>query len=392
MLIAISSFVIIFIIQLLTRRSKQTDNHRMAVDDPSIQHIQGQWETRVAKWGKSSIVAALGNFRSSAQVSCRFMARSRLTRLYSHLVFDKPLLVIGLLGLVVAVSAGIPNTSGWMPRRIPCCGKRSGSGVFPRNQPTLPGTGLGNRRLHPVADLSDPAELARLGRLRQDLLAIEWVESVDSILNVPIFADTPLTGISENYLTLLDTETDLAAARQEIINSPVFRNALLSPDGQTAGMQVSFALDQTASALLSRRTELRKLAAATAGNPEELQELARVEAEYADYSVQAAERRHRIIGDIRATLDNYRDAAQIYLGGAPMIADDLVSFVQGDLSNFSIAVVLLIIIALGLIFRRLRWVALPLLCCAAAGTIMVGLLGLMDWRVTVVSSISFPCC
>ena len=69
-----------------------------------------------------------------------------------------------------------------------------------------------------------------------------------------------------------------------------------------------------------------------------------------------------------------------------MIADDLVTFVKADLSSFSFAVVLLIIFALGLIFRKLRWIALPLACCAVAGVIMVGVLGLMDWRVTVVSS------
>ena len=115
-------------------------------------------------------------------------------------------------------------------------------------------------------------------------------------------------------------------------------------------------------------------------------ELSQVEAEYAIYSVQAADRQHELISEIRATLNRYRDGAEIYLGGAPMIADDLVTFVQGDLSSFSIAVVLLIVFALGLIFRKLRWVAIPLACCAVAGVIMVGVLGLMDWRVTVVSS------
>ena len=111
-----------------------------------------------------------------------------------------------------------------------------------------------------------------------------------------------------------------------------------------------------------------------------------MEAEYAEYSVVVADRQHEMISNIRAVLDNHRDGAQIYLGGAPMIADDLVTFVQGDLRTFSSVVVLLIVVALGLIFRKVRWVAMPLACCAVAGTIMVGVLGLMDWRVTVVSS------
>ncbi len=203
---------------------------------------------------------------------------------------------------------------------------------------------------------------------------------------MPIFGDTPLTGISEDYLTLLDPETDLAAAREEIISSPIFRNALLSPDGETAGIQLGFATDETARSLVNRRTELRGLARGGEITPEQQAELITVEEEYAVYSVQAADRQHEMIGEIRATLDQYRDGAEIYLGGAPMIADDLVTFVQGDLSTFSSAVVLLIIFALGLIFRKVRWVAIPLICCAVAGTIMVGVLGVMDWRVTVVSS------
>ena len=138
--------------------------------------------------------------------------------------------------------------------------------------------------------------------------------------------------------------------------------------------------------LLQRRTELRNIQSSREITPEQAQELIEVEAEYAEYSVVVADRQHEMISNIRAVLDNHRDGAQIYLGGAPMIADDLVTFVQGDLRTFSSVVVLLIVVALGLIFRKVRWVAMPLACCAVAGTIMVGVLGLMDWRVTVVSS------
>ena len=209
---------------------------------------------------------------------------------------------------------------------------------------------------------------------------------MDSILNVPLFGDTPLTAISEDYLTIMDEEQDLALAREEIINSPVFRNALVSPDGETASLLVSFSIDETLQTLVNRRTELRNLARRGEINADDVLELSEVEADFDEYSVVAADRQHQIIETIRNTLDNYRDGAQIYLGGAPMIADDLVTFVRGDLSTFSLAVVALIIFALGLIFRKARWVAIPLGCCAVAGIIMVGILGLMDWRVTVVSS------
>ena len=312
---------------------------------------------------------------------------SSIAKLYSDVVFKKPRLVIAGLLVIVAFFA-------WYAQYFRL--DASADSLLLENDPDLEFSREINNRYGtsdsvtvaytPDGDLFDPAELELLTRLREDLLSIERVESVDSILNVPIFGDTPLTGISEDYLTLLDPETDLAAAREEIISSPVFRNALLSPDGETAGMQVGFAIDETARSLVNRRTELRRLARDGEITPEQQAELIAVEDEYAVYSVQAADRQHEMIGEIRATLDQYRDGAEIYLGGAPMIADDLVTFVQGDLSTFSSAVVLLIIFALGLIFRKVRWVAIPLICCAVAGTIMVGVLGVMDWRVTVVSS------
>lgn len=310
-----------------------------------------------------------------------------LTRIYSSLVFHKPYVVIAVLLLLVGFF-------GWQAQNFRL--DASADSLLLEDDPDLEFSREMNERYGasesvtvaytPTGDLFSRDELNRLGELREELLAIERIASVDSILNVPIFEDTPLTGISENYLTLANQDIDLVAAREELVNSPVFRNAVISPDGQTAGMLVGFEIDERARELIGRRTELRNKARLEQLSTDEASELAQVEADYAVHSVLAADRQHEIISVVRQTLERYRDDAQIYLGGAPMIADDLVTFVQGDLSSFSFAVVLLIIFALGLIFRKVRWVALPLACCAVAGVIMVGVLGLMDWRVTVVSS------
>ena len=185
---------------------------------------------------------------------------------------------------------------------------------------------------------------------------------------------------------MLDEDVDLPAARAEMMANPIYTDALISPDGRGAGMQVSIEIDQPARDLLDRRSTLRQLRIDGDIDAAGLAELREVEAAWAGYSIGVNERQHELITAVRETLDRYRDGARIHLSGAPMIADDLISFVRGDLSSFSIAVLILIIVALGLIFRKLRFIAIPLICCAAAGTIMVGTLGLMDWRVTVVSS------
>ena len=306
---------------------------------------------------------------------------------YEFIVFGKPRLVILALSLFVAFFA-------WHAQNIRL--DASADSLLLENDPVLEFSrevseryGTGDSVIvayTPKNDLFDRSSLARLTQLRDDLLSIPRVDAVDSILNVPVFGDTPLTGISEDYLTILDEEQDLQLAQEEIMANPVFQNALLSLDGNTAGLLIAFEIDERSRELLFQRTTLQNSQRSGELTPDEVGELQRVEAEYAEYSVFAADQQHELIDRIRGVLEGYKDEAEIFLGGAPMIADDLVTFVEADLRTFSIAVVLLIIVALGLIFKKLRWVVMPLLCCGVAGTIMVGILGLMDWRVTVVSS------
>jgi len=313
---------------------------------------------------------------------------AKITRLYTSLVFGKPILVLVLLLVIAGVFASqVPNF------RLDA----SADSLLLEGDKDLEYSRVINNRFGvrdsvivaytPLeGELFSRATIDKLALLRDDLLAVERVQSVDSILNVPVFLDTPLTGISENYLTIMDPELDLETAKQELIASPVFSNAVVSPDGETAGMLVSFALDERLKSLIQRRTELRNEEAAGTLTEDGRRELRQVEQDYSAYTVETGIRQTETIATIRVILQKYRDSAQIYLGGAPMIADDLVTFVRGDLSSFSFGVLAFIIIALGLIFRKVRWVALPLACCGVAGVIMVGLLGFMDWRVTVVSS------
>lgn len=313
--------------------------------------------------------------------------QKNLTRLYSGLVFDRPWLTLSVL-ILIAASFGYYAQFFRLDASADSLLLEGDAELEYSRQVNVR---YGLRESVIVAytplegELFSRPVLSRLQALRADLLTLPRVESVDSILNVPIFEDTPLTGISEDYLTL-EQYIDLAAAKAELMSSPVFSNAVVSPDGETAGMLVSFELDLKAQALLARRSELREAGALGVLDADDLAELRAVEQEYSAYTVMTGARQSATIAEIRDLLDNYRGEAQIYLGGAPMIADDLVTFVRGDLSSFSFGVLAFIILALGLIFRKLRWVALPLACCAIAGVTMVGILGLMDWRVTVVSS------
>ena len=69
-----------------------------------------------------------------------------------------------------------------------------------------------------------------------------------------------------------------------------------------------------------------------------------------------------------------------------MIADDMMSFIKSDIIVFGIGVFIFIILTLWFIFKNIKWVVLPLIGCATSVIIMIGLLGLIGWKVTVISS------
>ena len=73
-----------------------------------------------------------------------------------------------------------------------------------------------------------------------------------------------------------------------------------------------------------------------------------------------------------------------------MIADDMMSYIKSDIIVFGIGVFIFIIFTLWLIFRNIKWVIMPLMGCASSVIIMIGLLGLLGWKVTVISS-NFYC-
>ena len=222
--------------------------------------------------------------------------QKNLTRLYSGLVFDRPWLTLSVL-ILIAASFGYYAQFFRLDASADSLLLEGDAELEYSRQVNVR---YGLRESVIVAytplegELFSRPVLSRLQALRADLLTLPRVESVDSILNVPIFEDTPLTGISEDYLTL-EQEIDLAAAKAELMSSPVFSNAVVSPDGETAGMLVSFELDLKAQALLARRSELREAGALGVLDADDLAELRAVEQEYSAYTVMTGARQSATI-------------------------------------------------------------------------------------------------
>ena len=201
--------------------------------------------------------------------------------------------------------------------------------------------------------------------LKYKIQSLNWVHSVITLLDIPLLnsSDTPLQERLQNFKTLKDDNVDRSRGFNEIVNSPVFRNFVISEDGKTSGIIIN----------IKKNDEL-----------EDIENKSKEEIEnYKDF---IKKQNHQNILEIRDVIKSYEDIGKIHLGGIPMIADDMMSFIKNDIIVFGIGVFLFIIATLWFVFRKLIWIIVPISSCFFSVIIMMGLLGLLGWKVTVISS------
>ncbi|MHC4476290.1 MAG: efflux RND transporter permease subunit [Planctomycetota bacterium] len=240
----------------------------------------------------------------------------------------------------------------------------------------------------PRADLFSPDTLAGLARLRDDLESLECVSSVISILDVPLLQSPPvsLKDLTADLPTLESPGVDRNLAKIELRDSALYQNLLISSDLKTTALLVNFPDDEVYYELLGRRNELGQKKASGLLTGTERGALRRVVKQFRQHRDIIRRRRHQEIAAIRRIMDNYRAEADMFLGGVSMIADDMITFIKNDLKVFGLAVLGLLVLMLGIIFGKLRWIILPVLCCTVSVICMIGILGWFGWEVTVISS------
>jgi hypothetical protein len=240
----------------------------------------------------------------------------------------------------------------------------------------------------PDKDLLSDEVLADIARLRDALKQIQRVESVVTILDLPLLESPPLTvkELAGDIHTLSSPGVDRELVRQELANSPIYTNLVVSPDLKTTAIQVNFKPERKFYDLVTRRDQLEDKAATEGLNDKESTEYQGVLAQLEELKKESDRLRHQDIAAVRDIMKRHQKDAKLFLGGVSMIADDLISFVRNDLKIFGTGVFVFLIITLAAIFKGMRWVVLPMLCCFLSALAMIGILGLFGWKVTVVSS------
>ncbi len=236
----------------------------------------------------------------------------------------------------------------------------------------------------PKESLISDSSINNLLNLKKEIQNFDWVHSVITILDIPLLnnSDKPLSERLENIVTLKNNNVDRDKGFNEIVNSPVFRNFVVSEDGTTTGIIVNIKKDKKLKNLIIKNNEFKE----RINNKEKVNNYDEFKIEFENYKNLVKKKNHENIVEIRKLIQNYDEIAKIHLGGIPMIADDMMSFIKNDIVIFGTGVFLFIVATLWFIFRKLVWIIVPLSSCFFAVVIMTGLLGMLGWKVTVISS------
>ena len=240
----------------------------------------------------------------------------------------------------------------------------------------------------PVSSFIEKETILNLQLLKSKIEKLSWVDSVVTVIDVPLLKSTD-EGLMErlkNYKTLAYPEIDRKRGFDEIINSPIYKNYVISEDGKTSGVVIYLKKDKRLAEYIKVKEKYLLQQSDTGLSKEEKINYKKFNKEYENYKNLYNIRNHQNITEIRDVIGKYGQNAKIHLGGIPMIADDMMSYIKSDIVVFGIGVFIFIILTLWFIFRNLKWVVMPLLGCATSVIIMIGLLGLLGWKVTVISS------
>ena len=240
----------------------------------------------------------------------------------------------------------------------------------------------------PISDFTQNETILNLQLLKSKIEKLSWVESVITIIDLPLLKSTDenLMERLKNYKTLAYPEIDKKRGFEEILNSPIYKDYVISSDGKTSGIVVYLKRDKRLNEYIKIKDQYFERLKTVGLTKEEKINYKIFTKEYEDYKNLYNLRNHQNITEIRDVINRYGENAKIHLGGIPMIADDMMSYIKSDIIVFGTGVFFFIVITLWFIFRNIKWVLMPLMGCGTSVIIMIGMLGFFGWKVTVISS------
>ncbi|MBF0927859.1 MAG: RND family transporter [Campylobacter concisus] len=240
----------------------------------------------------------------------------------------------------------------------------------------------------PKDDLFSPKNLELIKNLSDELAKNDMVSSVISILNVPLLNSVKggVTGILDHTPTLSDKDINISKAKLEFAKSPIYSGNLISKDLKTTAIALNLKQDDKFNELLNERNLLSQKESNGTITQAEKEKFKALLAEFKAYRDELRKSDHKNLEAIKAAIAKFNADDELFLGGANMIADDMIGFIKSDLLVYGLSVLALLSFSLWLFFRQIRWIVLPMFICAVSAIFTTGIFGMFGWEVTVISS------
>ena len=217
-----------------------------------------------------------------------------------------------------------------------------------------------------------------------ELSNVDGIESVLSLLDAPLIEankNLSLSEVADQVSTLDSIDPDIEKAKRVFNTNEVYKNLLISEDLKTTAIQLTLKRNITYENLINERYFISDQL-----NPELNSRLEIVNEEIQKERELMSTKEEKLVEEIRGILKNYSYFGELFLGGAAMITVDTINFISQDLITFGLAVFLIFILVLWVIFKQFRWVAIPLSAALFSSIISIGVIGWLEWKVTVVSA------
>ena len=157
----------------------------------------------------------------------------------------------------------------------------------------------------PKESIISDSTINNLLSLKKEIQNLDWVHNVITMLDIPLLenSDKPLSEKLENFVTLKNENVDRNRGLDEILNSPVFKNFVISEDGTTTGIIVNIKEDKKLKNLIKKNNEYKE----KINNKEKVSNYDQFNVEFENYKTLAKKKNHKNILEIRKLIQNYNE-------------------------------------------------------------------------------------
>ena len=233
-----------------------------------------------------------------------------------------------------------------------------------------------------------PEGAALLCEFAKDMRALPGARSITGVTTVPLLRNG-VPGLVPSPVTIagpdgkLNPKVNLEKAREELVEHALAVGNVISPDGQDTSVLVFLEVN----ADLVRLEHERRMLMAKPKDAEARKRLKEIEPVYQQQRAELALRRKSLVEGAREQVKRWEPRiGAIKLSGLPIINVGLLEHVRSDILNFGVLALAVFTLALLAIYRRLRWLFLPLVACLLPVGFMLGVMAFTGQSMTIVTS------